>query len=225
MYIRRKVFSSFIDENGEERYFSTTEFTDERLYSSCDECDDDTKKVEKKHNTRVKKEEKKYSEDGEKKMRWGDKQNIKRLKKMYEKDENIKEAHKKQYDDDLEVRKQGDKEVMKKGLKSVAKITGILVPASTAAGYGLSRGILKEGKKEALKTGGKMALASAGGAAAGAGIGVGAMALENKLRNKRVKEGKLTENDKRVKDQIKTAAGDMTEEEYTNKWGKTKKKK
>lgn len=26
MYIRRKVFSSFIDENGEERYFSTTEF-------------------------------------------------------------------------------------------------------------------------------------------------------------------------------------------------------
>lgn len=33
MYIRRKVFSSFIDENGEERYFSTTEFEDERLYS------------------------------------------------------------------------------------------------------------------------------------------------------------------------------------------------
>ena len=33
MYIRRKVFSSFIDENGEERYFSTTEFEDERLYA------------------------------------------------------------------------------------------------------------------------------------------------------------------------------------------------
>lgn len=224
MYIRRKVFSSFIDENGEEKYFSTTEFTDERFYSCCDECDD-TKKVEKKHNTRVKKEERKYSEDGEKKMRWGDKQNIKRLKKMYEKDENIKEAHKKQYDDDPEVRKQGDKEVMKKGLKSVAKTTGILVPASAVAGYGLSRGIFKEGKKEALKTGGKMALVSAGGAAAGAGLGAGAMALDNKLRNKRVKEGKLSEDDNRIKDQIKTAAGEMTEEEYTNKWGRTKRKK
>lgn len=33
MYIRRKVFSLLQDENGEERYFSTTEFTDERLYS------------------------------------------------------------------------------------------------------------------------------------------------------------------------------------------------
>jgi len=29
----------------------------------------------------------------------------------------------------------------------------------------------------------------------------------------------------KVKDQVRTAAGDMTEEEYTNKWGKTKKKK
>jgi len=33
MYIRRKVFSLLQDENGEERYFSTTEFTDERLYA------------------------------------------------------------------------------------------------------------------------------------------------------------------------------------------------
>lgn len=204
MYIRRKVFSSFIDENGEERYFSTTEYTledntEERVYAEKDNED--------------------------KKMRWSDKQNIKRLKKMYEKDENIKKAHKKQYDDDPEVRKQGDKEVMKKGLKSVAKTTGILVPASAVAGYGLSRGILKEGKKEALKTGGKMALISAGSAAAGAGISAGAMALDNKLRNKRVKEGKLSEDDKKVKDQIRTASGEMTEEEYTNKWGKTKKKK
>jgi len=38
MYIRRKVFSSFIDETtGEEKYFSTTEFEDERLYSYLDE--------------------------------------------------------------------------------------------------------------------------------------------------------------------------------------------
>jgi len=34
MYIRRKVFSLLQDENGEERYFSTTEFEDERLYTS-----------------------------------------------------------------------------------------------------------------------------------------------------------------------------------------------
>jgi hypothetical protein len=34
MYIRRKVFSLLQDETGEERYFSTTEFEDERLYTS-----------------------------------------------------------------------------------------------------------------------------------------------------------------------------------------------
>lgn len=37
MYIRRKVFSLLQDENGEERYFSTTEFTDERLYAEKEE--------------------------------------------------------------------------------------------------------------------------------------------------------------------------------------------
>lgn len=37
MYIRRKVFSLLQDENGEERYFSTTEFTDERLYAKKEE--------------------------------------------------------------------------------------------------------------------------------------------------------------------------------------------
>ena len=197
MYIRRKVFSLLIDEaTGEERWFSTTEIEDSRLFS-----------------------------DDEKKMRRGDRQNIERLKKMYKKDESIKEAHKKQYDDDPEVRKQGDREVMKKGMKSVAKTTGVLVPASAALGYGMSRGILKEGRKEAAKTGGKMALISAGSAAVGAGIGAGALALDNKMRNKRVNEGKLSEADKKVKDQIRTASGEMTEEEYTNKWGKTKKKK
>lgn len=32
MYIRRKVFSVLLDENGEERLFSTTEFVDEETY-------------------------------------------------------------------------------------------------------------------------------------------------------------------------------------------------
>ena len=32
MYIRRKVFSTYIDENGEERLFSTTELVDEETY-------------------------------------------------------------------------------------------------------------------------------------------------------------------------------------------------
>ena len=36
MYIRRKVFSLLQDENGEEKYFSTTEFEDERLYAVKD---------------------------------------------------------------------------------------------------------------------------------------------------------------------------------------------
>lgn len=32
MYIRRKVFSTFVDEYGQERYFSTTEFINEDAY-------------------------------------------------------------------------------------------------------------------------------------------------------------------------------------------------
>jgi hypothetical protein len=32
MYIRRKLYSTFEDENGEERLFSTTEFIDEDQY-------------------------------------------------------------------------------------------------------------------------------------------------------------------------------------------------
>lgn len=165
-------------------------------------------------------------DDGEdKKMRWSDKQNIKRLKKMYKKDENIKEAHKKQYDDDPEVRKQGDKEIMKKGLKGSGKVAAIGIPASAAVGYGVSRGLLKESRKESAKFAGKTALHGAAGAAIGAAAGIGGMALDNKLRNKRIEKGKMTEVDKKTKDQIKTAAGEMTEEEYTNKWGKTKKRK
>ena len=40
MYIRRKVFSTFEDESGEERLFSTTEFLDESLFSKEEEEDD-----------------------------------------------------------------------------------------------------------------------------------------------------------------------------------------
>lgn len=48
MYIRRKVFSKFQTESGEERYFSTTEYTlmseaEQREFSKKDDDDDDKK--------------------------------------------------------------------------------------------------------------------------------------------------------------------------------------
>lgn len=166
------------------------------------------------------------SEDGEKKMRWSDKQNIKRLKRMYKRrnGEEIKDIHKRQVDEDPEVRKQADKDLMKKGAKRVAIAGGAYVPIAAAAGYGVSRGIQKESKKEAAKTAGAFAGAGAKGVAIGAAAGLGGMALDNAIKNKRLDK----EDDKyyyKTRDQVRTAAGDMTEEEYTNKWGKTKKKK
>lgn len=51
MYIRRKVFSLLQDENGEERYFSTTEFTrevaEEKTYAKKDDKESTGKKVAK----------------------------------------------------------------------------------------------------------------------------------------------------------------------------------
>ena len=51
MYIRRKVFSLLQDENGEERYFSTTEFTredaEEKTYAKKDDEESTGKKVAK----------------------------------------------------------------------------------------------------------------------------------------------------------------------------------
>jgi len=204
MYIRRKVFSLLQDENGEERYFSTTEFEDERLYA---EDNDDEPKVEKK-------------------MRFGDKQNIKRLKRMYKRrhGEELKDIHMRQMDEDPEVRKQADKDLLKKGAKRSAVATGILVPAGAAAGYGISRGLMKEGRKESMKMAGAGAGGMAVGGAIGTAAGLGAMAIDNAIKNKKLKKDDEKYYHK-VKDQVRTAAGDMTEEEYTNKWGKTKRKK
>lgn len=54
MYIRRKVFSKFKNEAGEERYFSTTEYiiSEDRLYSKCsdDDSEEDVKPKKKKKN-------------------------------------------------------------------------------------------------------------------------------------------------------------------------------
>lgn len=52
------------------------------------------------------------------------------------------------------------------------------------------------------------------------GIGTIGSAITNKRRNKRVKEGNLNSRDKRVIDQIKVADGEMSREEFIEKWGK-----
>lgn len=166
-------------------------------------------------------------DDGEdKKMRWSDKQNIKRLKKMYNrrKGEEIKDIHLRQMDDDPEVRKQADKDLMKKSAKRVGVLGAAYVPTSAAVGYGAGRLVLKEGRKESAKLAGKTAAHGAAGVAIGAGAGLGAIALDNAVKNKRLKKDDEKYYHK-TKDQVKTAAGKMTEEEYTKKWGKTKKRK
>jgi len=54
MYIRRKVFSRLEDENGEERYFSTTEYTymteaeEERYFAEKEKEEEDEKKAKRK---------------------------------------------------------------------------------------------------------------------------------------------------------------------------------
>jgi ABC-type Na+ efflux pump permease subunit len=103
-------------------------------------------------------------------------------------------------------------------------LTGILVPAGAAAGYGISRGLMKEGRKESLKMAGYGAGATLGGAAAGTAVGLGTLAIDNAIKNKKLKKDDEKYYHK-TRDQVKTAAGEMTEEEYTNKWGKTKRKK
>lgn len=205
MYIRRKVFSKLQTEDGQERYFSTTEFTymseaEQREFSKKDESKDDDK-------------------EDEKKIRWSDKQNIKRLKKMYKKDEDLKNAHLEQYDDDPEVRKEGNKKVMKKGLKRGLATTGIVTAAGAGIGYGMGKASGLS-NRESLKQAGTIGGMAALGGAAGTIGGVAGAGLANKIKDKRIAKGK--DGEKKTKDQVMVAAGKMSEEEYTKKWGKKK---
>ena len=157
-----------------------------------------------------------------KKIKWLDKKNIKALKKLYDKDEELKNIRLKQVDEDPETRKEGNKQDLRRSTK--ASVKGGIASSAAMGGltYGLSRLSGDDRKKSA-----KNASISLGAGAIGALTGVGVERLIHKLGNK-VREKDLIEGKKRAlkdRDIIRVAAGQMSEEEFAEKWGKKNKKK
>ena len=134
MYIRRKVFSRFVDESGEEKLFSTTEFsymTEEEQREFADKEDED--------------EDEKLDKDDEKIIkRWQKKRN----KKLAE----LKQAA---YEGDKDAQKKMGKKVFRTALAA-----GSGIGALTGATFGLSNG--DKPVKDALKGAGIGAAAGAG---------------------------------------------------------------
>ena len=157
-----------------------------------------------------------------KKIKWLDKKNIEALKKLYNKDKELRDIRLKQVDEDPETRKEGNKQDLKRATK--ASVKGGIAGSAAAGGlaYGLSR-LLGDDRRESAKS----AINSLGAGAIGALTGVGVERLIHKLDNK-VREKNLIEGKERAlktRDTIRVAAGQMSEEEFAEKWGKKSKKK
>ena len=162
-----------------------------------------------------------YAEE-EKKIKWLDKKNIEALKKLYNKDEELRDIHLKQVDEDPETRKEGNKQDLRRSTKASVK-GGI---AGSAAVGGLSYGLLRllgDDRKKSAKNASISLGACAIGALTGAGVGRLVNKLGNKVREKDLIEGK--ERALKYRDTIRVAAGQMSEEEFAEKWGKKSKKK
>ena len=162
-----------------------------------------------------------YAEE-EKKIKWLDKKNIEALKKLYNKDKELRDIRLKQVDEDPETRKEGNKQDLRRSTE--ASVKGGIASSAAVGGltYGLSRLLGDDRKKSA-----KSAINSLGAGAIGALTGVGVERLIHKLDNK-VREKDLIEEKKRAlktRDTIRVAAGQMSEEEFAEKWGKKSKKK
>lgn len=156
--------------------------------------------------------------ESEKKMKHIDVARISELQR-HKKERDIR---KNQYSEDPEIRKKANRKDVKRFLAGAGAITA--GSAALSAGiYGLpdsvknklnlrkklTRDDLKEAATNFLP---KIALIT--------GAGLTAKAILNKRRNKRIKEGNLNTRDKKTLDQIRVADGEMTREEYINKWGK-----
>lgn len=196
MYIRRKAFSVAIDENGEEKLFSTTEIMSEesyleRLYS---EKEDDDKK-----------ESKKISKS--------DKANIWVAKNLQTKKD--REAMIKAYDKDSK-----DFGPLAKRSAIGAGIGGGIVGAGVGAAMGPEL-IGKTGKhiKKKMAAGG--AAGALGYGAISAGSAYAGSKLSGKLVNKvRSKSEKADKKYQKTADINKVASGKMTKEEFAEKYGK-----
>jgi len=198
MYIRRKAYSVAVDENGEEKLFSTTEIMSEeshieKLYAESEKKDDD------------KKESKKISKS--------DKASIWIAKNLQTKKD--REAMIKAYDKDS------------KDFGPMAKRSAIgagLGAGIVGAGLGAVSGpelIGKTGKHVKKKM-------AAGGAAGALGVGAltagsayAGSKLGGKLVNKvRSKSEKMDKSYQKTADINKVASGKMTKEEFAEKYGK-----
>ena len=192
---------------------------EEKLYSTGDEMLDNL--LERAFCEGYELAQREYAEE-EKKIKWLDKKNIEALKKFYNKDKELRDIHLKQVDEDPETRKEGNKQELRKSTK--ASVKGGIAGSAAVGGlaYGLSR-LSGDDRKESAKS----AINSLGLGAIGALTGVGVERLIHKLGNK-VREKDLIEEKKRAlktRDTIRVAAGQMSEEEFAEKWGKKSKKK
>ena len=159
----------------------------------------------------------------EKKIKWLDKRNIEALKKFYNKDKELRDINLKQVDEDPETRKEGNEQYLRKRTKQAVK--GAIAGSVAGGGlsYGLSRLFLGADRKESAK----LASRSLRAGAIGSLIMVGEDRLISKLGNK-VREKNLIEGKERAlkhRDTVRVAAGQMSEEEFAEKWGKKSKKK
>lgn len=158
-------------------------------------------------------EEDNKKEKKNKKLRFGDKIELNRLKSVYglgKFGDKIKEAHLNEISDDEDERNLGHKKLAKQGLK----YGSVVVPAAAALGYGASRLVNKDSRKDALKVAG---LGAAAGAL-GTGIGIGTNYITGKIQDKRLNKGK--KDALKTRDRVKVAAGEMSKDEFIEKWGK-----
>ena len=182
---------------------------EEKLYSTGDEMLDNL--LERAFCEGYELAQREYAEE-EKKIKWLDKKNIEALKKLYNKDKELRDIRLKQVDEDPETRKEGNKQDLRRSTE--ASVKGGIAGSAAASGlaYGLSRLLGDDRKKSA-----KNASISFGAALTGAGVRRLIHKLGNKVREKNLIEGK--ERALKHRDTVRVAAGQMSEEEFAEKWG------
>ena len=193
---------------------------EEKLYSTGDEMLDNL--LERAFCEGYELAQREYAEE-EKKIKWLDKKNIEALKKLYNKDEELRDIHLKQVDEDPETRKEGNKQGLRKGTKKAIKLGAANTAAMSGLAYGFSRLLLGQDRRESAKFASIPLVGGAIGSLTGVGVGRLINKLGNKVREKDLIEGK--ERALKNRDAIRVAAGQMSEEEFAEKWGKKSKKK
>ena len=193
---------------------------EEKLYSTGDEMLDNL--LERAFCEGYELAQREYAEE-EKKIKWLDKKNIEALKKFYNKDKELRDIHLKQVDEDPETRKEGNKQDLRRSTTKASVKGGIAGSAAVGGlAYGLSR-LSGDDRKKSAKNASISLGAGAIGALTRAGVERLIHKLDNKVREKNLIEGK--ERALKTRDTIRVAAGQMSEEEFAEKWGKKSKKK